>query len=109
MTKTQTEDHAAAQTVLTPLLFGKQLSYALSGVARLGVPDHMSATPQPVEEIAAKVSAHAPSLYRVMRLLASMGKEMDRNEIKHKHWREMRSDYPGSVHCTSPSTYQGGS
>lgn len=61
------------QDVLGRLLSGKQLTYSLSGVARLGVADHMSTTPMGVEEIAAKVGAHAPSLYRVMRLLASMG------------------------------------
>ena len=55
------------------LLFGKQLTYSLSGVARLGVADHMDGTPMPVEEIAAKASAHAPSLYRVMRMLAGFG------------------------------------
>jgi len=57
---------------LMQLLFGKQITYSLSGVARLGVADHMGGTPRPVEEIAAKVGAHAPSLYRVMRLLASL-------------------------------------
>ena len=55
------------------LLFGKQLTYSLSGVARLGVADHMDGTAKPVEEIAAKTGAHAPSLYRVMRMLASFG------------------------------------
>jgi hypothetical protein len=55
------------------LLFGKQLTYSLSGVARLGVADHMDGTGRPIEEIAAKCGAHAPSLYRVMRLLASFG------------------------------------
>ena len=55
------------------LLFGKQLAYALSGVARLGVADHMSRTAQPVETIASRCGAHAPSLYRVMRMLASFG------------------------------------
>jgi hypothetical protein len=55
------------------LLFGKQLTYSLSGVARLGVADHMTGNPQPVEEIAAKAGAHAPSLYRVMRMLAGFG------------------------------------
>ena len=63
----------APQLLLSQLLFGKQLTYALSGVARLGVADHMDATPQAIEQIAAKTGAHAPSLYRVMRLLASMG------------------------------------
>jgi hypothetical protein len=61
------------QAVMMQLLFGKQLTYSLSGVARLGVADHMGAAARPVEEIAAKVGAHAPSLYRVMRLLASLG------------------------------------
>jgi O-methyltransferase domain len=58
---------------LMQLLFGKQLTFSLSGVARLGVADHMDRTSRPVDEIAAKVGAHAPSLYRVMRMLASFG------------------------------------
>ena len=61
------------QLLLGQLLFGKQMTYCLSGVARLGVADHRNATPMAVEEIAGKTGAHAPSLYRVMRLLASMG------------------------------------
>jgi hypothetical protein len=59
--------------VMMQLLFGKQLTYSLSGVARLGVADQMDGTAKPVEEIAGKVGAHAPSLYRVMRMLASLG------------------------------------
>ena len=59
--------------VMMQLLFGKQLTYSLSAVARLGVTDHMDAAAKPVEEIAAKAGAHAPSLYRVMRMLASLG------------------------------------
>jgi hypothetical protein len=67
------------QTELPPpaifmqLLFGKQITYALSGVARLGVADQMDKQARPVEELAAKTGAHAPSLYRVMRMLASLG------------------------------------
>jgi hypothetical protein len=60
------------QQVMMQLLFGKQLTYCLSGVARLGVADHMNASPIPVDDIAAKTGAHAPSLYRVMRALASV-------------------------------------
>ncbi len=59
--------------VFMQLLFGKQVTYSLSGVARLGVADHMDKTACPVEELALKTGAHAPSLYRVMRLLASLG------------------------------------
>jgi hypothetical protein len=61
------------QLLLGQLLFGKQMTYCLSGVARLSIADIMNATPMPVEEISGKTGAHAPSLYRVMRLLASMG------------------------------------
>jgi hypothetical protein len=59
--------------LMMQLLFGKQLTYALSGVARLGIADHMSGEPQTVEAIAAKAGVHAPSLYRVMRMLAGFG------------------------------------
>jgi hypothetical protein len=55
------------------MLFGKHVTYSLSAVARLGVADHMDSTPVSVDRLAAQVGAHGPSLYRVMRLLASLG------------------------------------
>ena len=61
------------QRVLAQLLFGKQLTASLAAIARLGVADHMASEPVPVDELAAKTNAHAPSLYRVMRMLASLG------------------------------------
>lgn len=88
------------QKLLGQLLSGKQLTYSLSGVARLGVADHMNAMPIAVDEIAAKVGAHAPSLYRVMRMLASMGVF---NEVNGKRFalspagELLRSDAPGSM------------
>jgi O-methyltransferase domain len=63
----------APTLAMMQLLFGKQLTYSLSGVARLGVADHMDGTAQPIGDIAARCSAHAPSLYRVMRMLAAFG------------------------------------
>ena len=69
----ETTEAPPPSLAMMQLLFGKQLTYSLSGVARLGVADHMDGTPMPVEEIAAKASAHAPSLYRVMRMLAGFG------------------------------------
>ncbi|MFL6417014.1 MAG: methyltransferase [Bryobacteraceae bacterium] len=56
---------------LMQMLFGKHLTYCLSAVARLGVADHMTAGPVHVEQLAADTDSHAPSLYRVMRCLAS--------------------------------------
>jgi len=89
-----------AQLLLGQLLFGKQVTYGLSGVARLGIADHMSATPMAVEEIAAKTGAHAPSLYRVMRMLASMGvfKEAPGKRFALTHAGALlKSDAPGTM------------
>jgi O-methyltransferase domain len=58
--------------VMMQLLFGKQITYSLAAMARLGVADHMGATPISIEALAEKVGAHTPSLYRVMRMLASV-------------------------------------
>jgi hypothetical protein len=59
--------------VMLQLLFGKQITYALAALARLGIADHMGNTPISVDALAKKAGAHAPSLYRVMRMLASAG------------------------------------
>lgn len=98
--KDKKESSPDPQQLLGQLLSGKQLTYSLSGVARLGVADHMNAMPIAVDEIAAKVGAHAPSLYRVMRMLASMGVF---NEVNGKRFalspagELLRSDAPGSM------------
>lgn len=55
------------------LLMGRTLSFSLSAIAALGVTDHMGTEPTGVEDLAARTGAHAPSLYRVMRMLASLG------------------------------------
>ncbi len=71
----------AAKPAITPspleqifqLMVGKHISYSLSAVATLGVADHMSATPKPIDELAFAVGAQPDFLYRVMRMLASLG------------------------------------
>jgi O-methyltransferase domain len=55
------------------LLVGKHITYALSAVATLGVADHLSAEPLPIEDLAFHVGAQPDFLYRVMRMLASLG------------------------------------
>lgn len=55
------------------MIFSRHISAGISVIARLGVADHLGSEPVPVEQIAREVEAHAPSLYRVMRLLASAG------------------------------------
>jgi hypothetical protein len=94
------ETAANPQILMTQLLFGKQLTYCLSGVARLGVADHIDATPTAIEEIAAKTGAHAPSLYRVMRVLAGMGvfkEEPGKRFALTQAGELLKSDAPGSL------------
>jgi len=56
------------------LLWGKLISTSISGIAKLGVADHMTERePASAEALAAATGAHASSLYRAMRMLASVG------------------------------------
>jgi DNA-binding IclR family transcriptional regulator len=45
----------------------------LYAAAALGVADHLVAGPAPVEVLAGHTGAHAPSLHRLLRTLASVG------------------------------------
>lgn len=59
--------------VIMNLLFSKMNFYSLAAVARLGIADHLSETPRDVEDLARETATHAPSLYRVLRLMVSLG------------------------------------
>lgn len=52
---------------------GVWITKALYVAAALGIADRVSEHPQTAEELAAATEAHAPSLYRVLRALASIG------------------------------------
>jgi O-methyltransferase domain len=73
MVDTPVTDLLPPDAVMMQLLFGKQVTYSPAAMARLGVADQMGATSVSVDVLAGKVGAHAPSLYRVMRMLASVG------------------------------------
>jgi len=45
----------------------------IRAVAELALADHLKDGPLPVEELAAKAEAHAPTVYRIMRALANAG------------------------------------
>jgi predicted O-methyltransferase YrrM len=60
-----------AQMVL--LLGGFRISQALYAAATLGVADQLVAGPVPAEVLAEQAGAHGPSLYRLLRTLASVG------------------------------------
>jgi O-methyltransferase domain len=62
-----------ANLLMMQMLTGKWLSAALSVVAELGIADLLADGDKTADELAAEVSAHGPSLYRVLRALASVG------------------------------------
>lgn len=59
--------------VLMQMLFGAQMQRSICLAAKLGVPDLLAERAQTAEELAAKTNTHAPSLYRLLRTLASIG------------------------------------
>jgi hypothetical protein len=58
---------------LIQMLVSKSVSQAISVAAELGVADVLQDAPKHVEELAAATATHAPSLYRLLRALASVG------------------------------------
>src|SRR5687768_17723564 len=55
------------------LITGYWVSQAVGVVAQLGVADHLAAGPRRSDELAQAVGADPQALYRVLRLLASIG------------------------------------
>lgn len=58
---------------LMQYLVGKWISKPIYVAAELGIADILSGGPEPVEELARLTGTHAPTLFRVMRALASVG------------------------------------
>jgi hypothetical protein len=58
---------------LMQMLAGSIVAQAVSTAAQLKIADHLALAPKTAADIAPAVSAHAPSLYRLMRALAMVG------------------------------------
>lgn len=70
---------------------------ALWVAAELGVADHLDHDPRPVDDLAAATGAHAGALYRVLRLLATVGicrEQEDRRFTQTEMSATLRSDHP---------------
>jgi hypothetical protein len=81
------------------MLHGYQVSQALYVAATLGIADLLVGGPRSAEELAERVGAHGPTLYRLLRLLASLGvfAEDDAGRFGLTPLAEcLRSDAPGS-------------
>jgi SAM-dependent methyltransferase len=68
-----TPDDAAVRAELSEMLFGFMRTQALSVAAKLGIADAIGDEARDVGDIARQVGAHEPSLYRLLRFLASEG------------------------------------
>src|SRR5215472_2400141 len=66
------EERAAAAAVLQ-MIWGIHISRAVYVVAELGITDLLAGGPMTAAQLAQATRAHEPSLYRVLRLLASLG------------------------------------
>jgi O-methyltransferase domain/Dimerisation domain len=66
------EERAAASAVLQ-MIWGLHISRAMYVVAALGIPDMLAGGPMTAGQLAEATQAHGLSLYRVLRLLASLG------------------------------------
>lgn len=62
-----------ADANLMQMLFGAQVQRCICLVARLGIPDLLAAKALTAQELADQSGMHAPSLYRLLRMLASVG------------------------------------
>jgi len=64
---------ASPQELMNRMLTGYWTSQALYVAAKLGIPDLLTRGPCTAEDLAQAAKVHAPSLYRLLRGLASMG------------------------------------
>jgi hypothetical protein len=65
--------HFPPDAILSQMLFGGLMQQSISIAAKIGIADLLVEKLQTAEELAAETETHAPSLYRVLRLLASVG------------------------------------
>lgn len=61
------------EAILSQMILGGLMQKSIYVAAKLGIADLLAEKPQTAEEIAAATGTHAPSLYRVLRLLATAG------------------------------------
>lgn len=66
-------DTLPPQAALTQMLYGPLIQQCICVAAKLGIADLLAEKPQTAEDLASRIGAHAPSLYRLLRALASLG------------------------------------
>lgn len=94
--------HAALppEATLMPLLCGGLVQQCIRVAARLHLADLVAAQPRTAQELARETGTHAPSLYRMLRLLASIGifsEQSDGRFILTPMASLLQSDVPNSL------------
>lgn len=95
-----TNPSAPPAAMLTQMITGSLGSQAIYVAAKLGIADLLADGPKNVNELAAAAEADAPSLYRVLRALASLGvftERDDQNFALNATAELLRSDSPCSL------------
>ena len=88
------------QEAMFQIILNFWMSRAVYIIAKLGLPDLLKDGPKTTNELAAATNTHAPSLYRVLRALASVGVLKTRDEGKFELTpvsELLVTDAPGSV------------
>jgi hypothetical protein len=82
------------------IISGFWVSRAVFVIAKLGIPDLLKSGPKTAEELASATDTHAPSLFRVLRALVSVGvlQSSDDNSVRNTPLSEtLITDAPGSL------------
>ncbi|HVV82751.1 MAG TPA: methyltransferase [Kofleriaceae bacterium] len=87
------------QAIMMQLLLGRFVSQAIGAAATLRLADHLGDGPRSATDLAAATGAHAPSVHRLLRALASVGVfvERDPGTFANTPLSETLRDRPGSV------------
>jgi hypothetical protein len=88
------------EAILPQMILGGLMQKSIWVAAKLGVADLLAEKPRTAEEIAEATDTHAPSLYRVLRLLATAGVFAENSERKFELTpiaELLRSDTPNSM------------
>ena len=91
---------APPEAVVMQITLGALASQALYVPAKLGIADLLIDGPRTVEELATATDTHAPSLYRVLRAVASLGiftEQENRTFALNANAEPLRSDAPNSL------------
>jgi hypothetical protein len=101
MSESETAQAPPPQAQLMQMAMGFCASYLLRAAVQLSLADHLADGPKTASQLAILTHAHAPSLHRLLRTLASIGifAEDDEHRFSLNALTEpLRANVPGSVH-----------